>query len=154
MIRRLRKDIDQTILQDVFVFSYECLKKYKGKWHLERLPLFPGYVFLESNIPKKLISCIENHPYICAGLDIEAELMVLKQEEEELLKKLCGSEHHLAMSRGFIRDGITYVTEGPLMGRENMIRKIDRHKRIARLGAGASKHEKEIKAGLEIILKN
>lgn len=136
------------------MFSYECLKKYEGQWHLERLPLFPGYVFLESNMPKKLISCMENHPYICAGLDSETELMVLKPEEEELLKQLCGPEHHLAMSRGVIREGITYVTEGPLMGRENMIRKIDRHKRIARLGAGVSNHEKEIKAGLEIILKS
>ena len=96
---------------------------------------------------------MENHPYICAGLDSETELMVLKPEEEELLKQLCGPEHHLAMSRGVIREGITYVTEGPLMGRENMIRKIDRHKRIARLGAGVSNHEKEIKAGLEIIFE-
>ncbi|MCH1982922.1 hypothetical protein MCG98_10135 [Ruminococcus sp. OA3] len=71
-----------------------------------------------------------------------------------MLKKLYGPEHHLAMSRGVIREGITYVTEGPLMGRENMIRKIDRHKRIARLGEGVSNHEKEIKAGLEIILKS
>ena len=135
------------------MFSYEGLKKYEGRWHRERLPLFPGYVFLESNMPKKLISCIENHPYICAGLNSEAELMVLKPEEEELLKQLCGPEHHLAMSRGVIRKGITYVTEGPLMGREHMIRKIDRHKRIARLGAVVSGQSKEIKAGLEIVSK-
>lgn len=136
------------------MFSYESLKKYEGQWHLERLPLFPGYVFLESNMPKKLISCLEDHPYICAGLDIDAELMVLKQEEEELLKQLYGPEHHLAMSRGYIKDGITYVTEGPLTGRESMIRKIDRHKRMASLNVDMFQSNEEMKAGLEIVTKS
>ena len=35
------------------------------------------------------------------------------------------------MSTGYIKDGTTYVTQGPLQGREKFIRRIDRHKRLA-----------------------
>ena len=44
-----------------------------------------------------------------------------------------GTEHYVPMSRGIIRDGVTIVTEGPLVGNEARIRKIDRHRRLAKI---------------------
>ncbi|MCC8137092.1 MAG: hypothetical protein LIO76_03350 [Clostridiales bacterium] len=35
------------------------------------------------------------------------------------------------MSKGIIRDGLAHVTEGPLIGQDNRIVRIDRHKRLA-----------------------
>ena len=62
------------------------------------------------------------------------------------------------------------MTEGPLQGQEKLIRKIDRHKRIARVGipekgsgkdSGGTSSEKklfskvrELQVGLEIVEKN
>lgn len=80
--------------------------------------------------------------------------MVFNHEEEELLLRLGGPDHHLAMSKGIIKEGIIYVTEGPLIGWEGMIRKIDRHKRIAMLGTGLINDGWKIKAGLEIVSKS
>lgn len=37
----------------------------------------------------------------------------------------------ISMSTGYIKDGTTHVTQGPLQGREKFIRRIDRHKRLA-----------------------
>ena len=37
------------------------------------------------------------------------------------------------MSRGIIREGNAQVTDGPLKGMENRIRRIDRHKRLAKI---------------------
>lgn len=62
----------------------------------------------------------------------------VKKSEEMFLKSLCGKAHHLGMSKGMIRDGITQVLEGPLQGMEARIYKIDRHKRLARLVAPGS----------------
>lgn len=31
---------------EVFVFTYEKMKRYEGSWHLIREPLFAGYIFL------------------------------------------------------------------------------------------------------------
>ena len=57
------------------------------------------------------------------------------------------------MSRGIIRNGTTVVTEGPLKSRENLIRKIDRHKRTAKLGVPFGGKTVEITVGLEIYQK-
>lgn len=95
--------------------------------------MFPGYVFLESENPKQLIREIGESSYLRGIFAQGSSLFVLEPEEELFLRKLCGREHHFGMSRGYIRDGRTFVTEGPLRGREQLIRKIDRHKRMARL---------------------
>ena len=69
---------------------------------------------------------------------------------EEFLRSLCGKEHHLGMSRGYIKDGETHVINGPLVGMERRIRKIDRHKRIARVMLPAGEPGRLMAAGLEI----
>ena len=64
----------------------------------------------------------------------------------------------MGMSKGYIREGRTCVTEGPLQGRERFIRKIDRHKRLAKLsfsdGDKFGESRAEICAGLEIVAKS
>ena len=84
----------------------------------------------------------------------DGKLVRVEPEEEELLRMLCGAGHHSQMSRGYIRDGQTVVTEGPLRGRENLIRKIDRHKRIARVGMPSVGRLREMQVGLEIVAKS
>ena len=37
------------------------------------------------------------------------------------------------MSQGYIKNGITHIVTGPLVGMERRIRKIDRHKRLANI---------------------
>ena len=82
----------------------------------------------------------------------------VKKEEKQFLQGVCGISHNLGMSKGYIQNGQTCVTEGPLQGREKLIRKIDRHKRLARLiipGRNAfGDSNLEICAGLEIVSKS
>ena len=59
----------------------------------------------------------------------------------------------MSMSRGIIRGGETHVTEGPLKGKEELIRRIDRHKRVAYLDNWAFSGKGLVKAGLEIASK-
>ena len=41
--------------EEAFFFTYDRLKRFEGDWHLLKLPLFPGLIFLEceQEIPKK-----------------------------------------------------------------------------------------------------
>ena len=77
----------------------------------------------------------------------------MSREEQEALRELAGNTHCISMSKGVIREGVTYVTEGPLKGKEQWIRKIDRHKRLALLDAKFFPDISPIKAGLEITEK-
>ena len=115
--------------------------------------MFPDYVFLESEDGERLARELEQYEQILTilgGRDADA-LTPVDREEERFLRGLCGGTHHSGMSRGYIRDGHTYVTEGPLQGKERLIRKIDRHKRLAKLEMPGS--FRGVNVGLEIYEK-
>ena len=59
----------------------------------------------------------------------------------------------IGMSKGVIRDGNAVITKGPLKGRERLIRKIDRHKRIAEIEIPIGSDKKRVAVGLEIYKK-
>lgn len=141
-------------LQDAFVFTYDRMRRYNGAWHLERQPLFPHYLFLESRSEEKLMEELKLYSKVFDVLGSGGSLIRVEPEEEKLLRTLCGRGHHSQMSRGYIRNGQTVVTEGPLQGRENLIRKIDRHKRIARVGMPVMGCLREMHVGLEIVSKS
>lgn len=120
-------------LQDAFVFTCDRMRRYEGNWHLEQHLLFPGLVFLESRDKDRLSRELEQAPEIRQILGDTIVIQEIDPEIESFLQGLCGVSHHSGMSRGYIRDGQTFVTEGPLRGKEKLIRKIDRHKRVARI---------------------
>lgn len=134
-------------VQNVFIFTYDRLRRYEGAWHLERKLLFPAHVFLESEnediLLQELAKC-------STAARQEDSLIRMNEEEEQFLRILCGKEHHLHISRGIICKGAAHITEGPLKGMESRICKIDRHKRLARIAITTRQDYRSIPAGLEI----
>ena len=116
--------------------------------------MFPHYLFLESRDEGKLAEELKRYAPVLPVFESGGKLIRVEPEEERLLRMICGEGHHSRMSRGYIRDGQTVVTEGPLQGRENLIRKIDRHKRIARVGMSSGGRLREMQVGLEIVSKS
>lgn len=112
--------------------------------------MFPGYVFLESKDEGILSEELERFGIFFGQKN---QLLKVDREAEEFLKRLCGAAHHLEMSRGIIREGSARITEGPLKGMEKQIRRIDRHKRLARVEMMIRPDESYIPAGLEITEK-
>lgn len=149
-----KRHLTREALEDAFVFTYDRMRRYNGVWHLEQQPLFPHYLFLESRNEEKLTEELKRYPQVFSVFENDGKLVRVEPEEEKLLRILCGSGHHSGMSRGYIQNGQTVVTEGPLRGRENLIRRIDRHKRIARIGMPSMGSFREMQVGLEIISKN
>lgn len=155
-----RKRIPRETMQDIFVFTYDRLRRYEGEWHMETKLMFPDYVFLETDDIQQLSDELEPYREFVHVLEGSDMLWRVCPQEETFLRQLCGKAHHLSMSRGYIMDGRTYVTRGPLKGLERQIRKIDRHKRIARIeapevsGEDASDLRLPVVAGLEIVSKN
>ncbi len=149
IVQACKRHLTKEALQDAFVFTYDRMRRYNGAWHLERQPLFPHYLFLESRSEEKLMEELKLYSKVFDVLGSGGSLIRVEPEEEKLLRTLCGRGHHSQMSRGYIRNGQTVVTEGPLQGRENLIRKIDRHKRIARVGMPVMGCLREMQVGLE-----
>ncbi len=133
VIASCRRHLTADALRDAFVLTYDRMRRYEGVWHVERQPLFPDYVFLESGNPELFAREIKKYETVFHVLGDDEGPSPLEPEEERFLRKLCGPYHHSGMSRGYILDGKTHVTEGPLLGKEELICRIDRHKRLARL---------------------
>ncbi len=154
ILQSSRSYIIKDRIQDIFTFTFDRMKRYQGQWHTENALMFPNYIFLESadeNInPDELEHC-------CDFMKAEgghSALFKVMPEEERFLRSLCDSSHHLKLSRGYISDGITHINEGPLQGLECYIKKIDRHKRMARLEVPLHYVNNTMWAGLEIVCKS
>ena len=145
-----RQSLSRELLQETFQFTHDRMRRYEGSWHVECEQMFPEYVFLETEDPAALKKALKPYQDLVQLLEDGTLLQRVDPEEEKLLRLLGGKEHHLNISQGYIRDGVTYVTGGPLVGLESRIRKIDRHKRIARVMLPAGEPGRLMAAGLEI----
>ena len=136
------------------MLTYERMLKYEGAWHLERWNLFPECVVFECRGEEALTQALQIlHRELPLAETGEKEIFSVGEDEERILREIFGSEKNLPMSKGVIRGGRVQITEGPLRGREQMIRKVDRHKRLAFLKMENAGNEICLKAGLEITEK-
>lgn len=139
---------------EIFLITAERMKRYEGKWHCCEEMLFRGCVFVKADAPKWLEEAAGMAAAFRAGGDGRYSLR-LPEPGRKFLEDVGGETHRIAMSKGYIRDGRTFVTEGPLRGKERKIRKIDRHKRMARIDSPLECYQKQgLWMGLEITAKN
>lgn len=157
LIKSLHDRLDKEHLTDAFTFTYERMKKYHGEWHKESRNMYPNYVFLESSESKPLFEGLEQFKCVADILENGKLLLPVAASEELFLRKLCGVNHHLGMSKGFLSETDVCITDGLLKGNEQWIKKIDLHKRVAKLHSPALKSGtsevlplREIWAGLEL----
>ncbi len=141
--RRCLKLVSTGQLEEVICFQYQRLMRYGGKWHLEKRTLLPGCICL-----------------------IGAELEILKNNYKGTMEEfavfpceipyvmdMCQDKNVIGISKGIIKNGRLVITSGPLRDREDMVRKIDRHKRTARIEIPFIGNRREVTVGLEIYEK-
>lgn len=147
------KLIDDSVLKRCFIPQFQTRKKYLGQWHTENKILFPGYVFLVTDYPEALIEGLRRVVGMTRVLKTGEEITPLSDGEVALLLKMGGEKQEVEMSTGIIEGDLVHVYTGPLQGMEGMIKKIDRHKRMAYLEIEMFGRKVEMQAGLEIIKK-
>lgn len=150
IIKSCKQHLSKLAVEDAFLFSYDRMKKYLGKWHVDTYKMFPNYVFLQSSYPELLTEELEQYREITDVLEYNGRLLRVHSDEEMVMNSLCGNSHHLAISRGIVRSGTIRVLEGPLAGREPLIRKLDLHRRIAVLNLKVTEQGQDIWAGITI----
>lgn len=122
--------------------------------------LFKGYVFIETSknakdlriyLAKELKGATG---YIkLLGDQSDHEIQSISVEERNFLERFTNKERVIDTSIGFIVGDRVTITEGPLMGHESSIKKIDRHKRTAELEVLMFGQINNVKVACEIISK-
>jgi len=132
-------------LKEIVCFRYQRMMRYGGKWHLENRTLLPGCIFLFGTKAMELKKgCKEDEEKFSVSL-IPCEVPYMKE--------MCQEGGLIGISKGIIKNGSPIVTSGPLKGREELIRKIDRHKRTAKIEIPFGRDKKRVTVGLEIYEK-
>lgn len=142
-----------------FVPMMKRIHHVKGKKVFIEKAMFPGYTFIESDINQNEFLINLNlvrqkySKFIKVLKYSEHDVPALRNEEEEYLKRILNKDKVMEHSIGFIEGDRTIITEGPLMGLENTIIKIDRHKRKAIIQVSLCNQLTNISVSLEIINK-
>lgn len=141
-----------------FIPLHEILFKISGVIKKEIKPLFPGYVFVESEASgKEFIKSMgslryHSQDYIQIVRYSDTEI-AMRESEKSMLQYLCNDDHCIESSSGIMVGDNICITDGPLKGREGILGKVNRHKRQAWIEIEIMGEIRLVSVALEIIDK-
>lgn len=139
------------------IFSPKCvtLKKYQGEWRELIRPLFPGYIFIdtdESCITDVVRACYAI-PAVTKVLRSEDNFIPIHELEQCYLQEMMDDHNIVRVSVGYQIGEHIEILKGPLRYRHANICRVDRHKRIAEIEVELFGRYTKAKVALEIIGK-
>lgn len=144
--------IDKKALDECFVPRCQRMKKFRGEWVNVEEILFKGYVFMISDHIDTLFNELKKIPDLTKILGNDGEnIYPIYKEEAMFLTRFGGDKHIVEVSSGYIEGDVIKVTDGPLVGQEGLIAKVDRHKRIAYVDVSLFGQVTRVQVGLELI---
>ena len=146
--------VEDDYIEEIFVPEIEQMKRFKGEWHKVKKIMFPGYVFVSTEKELDLYENLKSVPTLTKILKTGEDITPVTPREEDFIKKLIGKEKIAEVSVGYLEGDKLIVTEGPLIGMEGLVKKIDRHKRIAILQMEMFGNLTEVTVGLEVLSKS
>lgn len=131
---------------------YRC-KKYGGKWQTVQEDILPGYVFIKTDKPEQVHRELKKaeKPGVLWGS--EEYVATLERGEADLMERIAGDHEkpgEIALSQIMLEeDGRVKILSGPLLQVEDMIKKIDLHRRVAEIEADFMGQKKVLYLGIE-----
>ena len=142
-----------------FIPQVELIFKSSTYVRKEHKPMFPGYVFADSDLSEGIF-IKDAYKYARFSKCIfklltnnSVDLIKLPDAEKDFLLSLYDNEFIAEESKGIIVGDKISITSGPLVGKESIIKKIDRHKRRAEIELDCLGDIRRISVSLEVISK-
>ena len=127
------KYIDKNDYVEIFIPQYIEKKHYKKEWHDKKKVLFPGYLFIDTESTEPIIAGLKKVSQYTKILKAGDIISPITEKEQEFLSMMMDDEHIVQYSEGFLIGQEVCVISGPLKKCHGWIKKVDRHKRIAKL---------------------
>lgn len=148
-----RSVLSKDLLPEVFCPELKYHKKYHGAWHEERKLLFPGYLFVVTKQIDGLKDALHQIPKLTKVLGTDNTTVALSEKEVAFLKHFLNSDYEVDISEGILVGDQLIIQSGPLKGMEGIVKRIDRHKRIAVIETDMFHRKLEMTVGLEVVEK-
>lgn len=152
MAEQISRVVSNDVLDECFYPRFATEMKVRGEWIPVEKPLFPGYLIGVTKAPEALDRSLIRMPEFARVLTQGRAYVPLGKDEVELIGGFTKpGQRVVPMSMGIkVGDQVT-VTSGPLVGRQGLIRDINRRKSIAYLELNLCGRKVSTRVGLGII---
>lgn len=145
--------IDACLYKEMFVPMYIDKMHFKKKWHDIKKPLFPGYFFIDTDDIEPIVKELGKVDRLTSVLRNAEQVSPIREEEQRFLQSMMNEEHIIHCSVGLIVGDKICITDGPLRNHYGLIKKVDRHRRIAKLEIDFFGRLTPAEVGLEILAR-
>ncbi len=115
--------------------------------------MFPGYVLLETNKINEFYIHVRSIPHIIKFLKSSYYFLEVSINEITQIISMTDKKGFINISQALVINDKIHITEGPLLGREGIIKKIDKRKGRAKVEFIISNNALLIDLGIDIIQK-
>ncbi len=144
------RKISKSLYKDIWsAYRYDVRKK-QGQEYILRVNMYPGYVFINTDHPDEIDEFLDHASDFDGLLQTGDYFAPIDENDKDIVEFFARTSGEISISKGIIVNGKTKIESGPLMGYEDQICKIDRHKRKAWVKFG---DERKVIFSLEITEK-
>ena len=149
--------ISASIFYDIkYKFLLPQRKIYERKQGIKKevvKKLFPGYIFVETDEIVEFYYRIKGRPHIIRVLRNDILFHEIELNEIYQIIYMANDDGVIGISKAFIINERVSVTQGPLMGQEGIIRKLDKRKGRAKVEFLLNYNKYWIDLGIDILGK-
>ena len=134
---KVRCIIPHELMKDAFVMQKEFWFKRDGAWSLQTKPMYKEYFFVATHDAAALDRALAQLSFGCriAG-SRERAYMPMPDDAQDWYRSVLDDDGVVRNSVARIEDGVLHIEQGPLVGQEARVKKIDRHKRWCLVDVG------------------
>ena len=143
---------DEPLLGECFSPTYLTQTKRAGEWQFVERQLLPGYLIAVTAFPDELRDVLRTIPHFTRMLTTGETFVPLHEDDRAWIERFTTPDNRaIPMSRGYLRGGTLVVADGPLMGYEGLITRVNRHKSVAMLELHIGGKRITTRVGLAIV---
>lgn len=144
--------VPAAVLGECFSPKYATEMKIRGRWVPCERDLFPGYLIAITDTPRELEVALAQIPEFCRVLMQGERFVPLDRDEVEMIGVFTDRGNRTVPMSHAVKDGDrVVVTEGPLVGREGLIKAVDRRKSIAVVELDVCGRKISTRMGLSVV---
>lgn len=151
--RLIERMADPGIIQEVFTPAWDKhMTLGGGRSRIQRVLLTPGYLYVTTPDPDEAARELKRVPAFTKLLGDEARFVPLTDAELVWVNQLTRpGERTVAMSRAVKEGDRVRIVDGPLLGCEAQIVKVNAHKRLAFVELPFMGRMVTVKVGIEVV---
>lgn len=154
MCRLIERIAPEGVLEECFSPRYATQMKVRGEWVSVEKLLFPGYLIAVTDQVERLEVALRRIPEFSRLLSMGETFVPLHEDDQAWIGAFTEKgARTVPMSVGVIEGDRVVVTDGPLVGLEALIKKVNRHKSLAFLEFEICGRRVVTKVGLGIVRK-